>query len=549
MKKSIHFKIIFCALMMLSLAVRSQSDKPIIMQAMYDEQQRSIKELKMDGHEAPFYISYDITDLKTYYFSATSGALLQSGYRPIRSKNMRILVGGYEFNDESIDNDIFTAPQPNEIAVPLEDDYAGIRRSLWVTTDAIYRSAAQHFKENQNTLKEKGKELKDLPHRTFAKVTPQQVNQYKNFPVVDKTQYENYVRKLSEYFRSVPEIYTSTVSLNIIQGNRYYLNTEGTSAITPQSNIILQIRAAKDHKMMSNKEKVLYYSSLEKLPSVDQLKDELKTFVATVIDKNEEMRVEEEYTGPVLFMGPSVSEVMAALLFGRETLMANNNLELDTRARFENTTSLENRIGKVIVNESMTVKAKPKLKTFDGLELMGAFDIDDEGVTPPDELVLIEKGFLKALLNDRSLTKPDQTANGHANGPGVIEVKFEGAQTAASLKQMLLSKAKEEGFSYAYIIKKISMREMGESEMYRVDVATGKEELVSDGRPSSLQLKNLRKAKASSDKLKAYNFPMNGNNMVSFICPEALLLEDIEIMPVRIKEPDDETTVFVEMPK
>jgi hypothetical protein len=532
----------------MALFIQAQ-EMPVILKAMYDEQQRSMKELKLDGHETPFYISYDINDLKTHYFSATAGALLQSGFRPIRSKIMRILVGGYEFNDESLDNDIFTNPKPNEIELPLEDDYAGIRRSLWVTTDAIYRSAAQHFKENQNTLKEKGKELKDLPHRTFAKVTPQQVNQFKSFPEVDKIQYENYVRKVSEYFRSIPEIYTSSVALNIIQGNRYYLNSEGTSAVTPISNIILQIRAAKDHKIGSNRDKVFYYSSLDKLPTVEQLTEELKTFTAMVIDKKDIARVEEEYTGPVLFMGQAVGEVMASLLFGRESLMANNNLDVDNQSRFENTTSLENRIGKVIVSESMNVKAKPKLKTFDGLELMGSFDIDDEGVTPPNELVLIEKGVLKTLLNDRSLTKPDQTANGHASGPGVIEITFDGNLKIEALKQQLLSKAKEEGFGYAYIIKKISFRGMGDTEMYRVDVATGKEELVKEGRPAALLLKNLRKAKASGDKLKAYNFPMGGNNMVSFICPEALMLEDIEIVPVRLKEQEDEETVFVEMPK
>src|SRR6185436_20550345 len=112
------------------------------------------------------------------------------------------------------------------------------------------------------------------------------------------------------------------------------------------------------------------------------------------------------YSGPVLFIGQAVGEVMASLLFGRESLMANNNLDVEKGARFENTSSLENRIGKVIVSESMNVKAKPKLKTFDGVELMGSFEIDDEGVTPPNELTLIEKGVLKTLLNDRSLTKP-----------------------------------------------------------------------------------------------------------------------------------------------
>lgn len=536
-------------LMLVSFAVQAQQDLPIILSAMKDEQQRSIKELKMQGHEAPFYISYDINDLKTYFFSATSGALLQSGSRPVRSKNMRILVGGYEFNDESLDNDIFTNPQPNEIAMPLEDDYEGIRRSLWVTTDAIYRSAAQHFKENQNTLKEKGKELKDIPHRTFAKVAVQQVNQFKTFLPVDMAGYENYVRKLSEYFRALPGIYSSTVSLNIIQGNRYYLNSEGTTAITPVSTILLQIRAAKDHKMSSNKELEQYYSSIEKLPTVEQFTQELKVFAQSVIEPNSKNKLDEAYAGPVLFMGEAVAKSIASILFGTESLMANNNLDVDNNSRYENTSSLENRIGKAIMNESLTVKAKSKLKSFQGTELMGAFEIDDEGVAPSDELVLIEKGVLKALLNDRSLTKPNQTANGHASGPGVIEISADGNNTTASLKQMLLSKAKEEGYGFAFLIKNLAIGGSGDNEIFRVDVSTGKEELISDAQMAGLQLKSLRKAKAVSDKLNAFNLPMGGSNLVSFICPESLLLEDIEMVPIRLKESEDEDEIFVEVPK
>jgi PmbA/TldA metallopeptidase C-terminal domain len=531
-----------------STVAQAQPEMPIILRSMHDEQQRSMKELRLEGHDAPFYISYDINDLKTYFFSATSGALVQSGSRAIRSKNMRILVGDYEFNDESLDNNIFTNPQPNEIDMPLEDDYDGIRRSLWVTTDAIYRSAAQHFKENQNILKEKGKELKDIPHRTFAKVAPQQVHLYKKFEDIDEKQYENYVRKLSEYFRTIPEIYTSTVSLNIVQGNRYYLNSEGTSAVTPVSNIFLQIRAAKDHKASSNKEMERYYSSIEKLPTIEQLTIEFNAFIGTVAQKQNPLKLEEDYSGPVLFTGQAVSEIMGALLFGRESLMANNNLEVDNKSRYENTASFENRIGKIIVNEGMTVRAKPKLKTFDGIELMGSFEIDDEGVTPANELVLIEKGVLKTLLNDRSLTKPDQTANGHASGPGVIEITFDGNQTAQSLKQLLLANAKEEGFNFAYLINKVSGRG-GETEIYRVDVATGTEERIADARLSGIQLKNLRKAKGCSDKLRAHNLPLGGNNLVSFIVPQAVLIEDIDLVATRLKDEEDDEVVFVEVPK
>jgi hypothetical protein len=539
---------VLMVLPMLLLMNGFAQEMPVILKAMYDEQQRSMKELKLEGHEAPFYISYDVNDLKTYYFSASGGALLQSGARPIRSKNMRILVGGYEFNDESLDNDIFTNAKPNEIDMPLEDDYEGIRRSLWVTTDAIYRSAAQHFKENQNTLKEGGKELKDLPHRTFAKVSLQQVNQLKKFPELDKTQYENLLRKLSELARQFPELYSSSVALNVIVGNRYYLNSEGTSAITPVSNVVLQVRAAKDHRMASNRERVFYFSSPENLPSQEQLSEIVKGYLSSVVAEKSELKVNEEYTGPILFTNEAVGEVLIALLFGRETLTASNDLDVDDKQRYENTNTLEERIGKNIVAEAMTVKAKPKLRSFQGVELMGSFEIDSEGVTPPDEITLIERGTLKTLLNDRSLTRPDQTSNGHADGPGVIEISFEGNQTHKALKQSLMALAKEEGYDYAYLVKKASFRGMNNNEVYRVDVNTGEEKRISDLRFAGLQLRILRKAKGSYQ-LIPLNFPLAGTNMVSIICPDALLLEDVQVVPGRTKDAEEGEAFFVEPPK
>jgi hypothetical protein len=530
-----------------SIWVNAQ-EMPIILKAMNDEMQRGMKELRMDGHEAPFYISYDINDIKTHYFSASAGALLQSGTRGARSKNTRILVGDYEFNDESLDNDIYTNPKPNEIPMPLDDDYLGIRRSLWITTDAIYRSAAQHFKENQNTLKEKGKELKDLPHRTFARVKPQKVNQYKNFPELDAARYEDLVRKLSNQLGDMKELYTSSISLNILQGNRYYVNSEGTQAITPISNIVLQIRVSKDHRTSNNREKVMYFSSVDKIPSAEVLIEKVKSFGNLVLAEKNEFKIQEEYSGPVLFTDDAVGAILTVLLFGRETLMANNDLDVDNKQRYESMNTLEERIGKTIVSESMTVKAKPKLKTFQDVELMGSFEIDDEGVTPPDELVLVDKGVLKTLLNDRSLTKPDQTSNGHASGPGVIEVSFDGNENDKSLKQMLIKLADEEGYDYAYIVKKISFRGMSDSEVYQVDAKTGEEKRISDSRLAGLQLRSLRKS-FGSKQLMAINFPMSGNNMVSFICPEALLIEDVDVIPSRMKEPEDEAAFFVEPPK
>lgn len=525
------------------------NESEIILSAMRDEQQRSLQELKLEGHSQAFYISYELNDLNTQYFTATSGALNQTHSQPVRNKNVRVLVGDYEFNDESLDNDIYTEGQPNEIALPLENDYLGIRRAFWVTTDAVYQSAAKHFKENQNTLKDKGKALKELPHRTFAKVPSQTINKFKKFEPIDSKFCEDYVRKASAFFNSNNHIFSVTVSLSITQGHRYYLNTEGTSSVTPVSIVNLSVNAAQDHTWQTHKELELSYPSIDKLPTLVALQNELLAFAQLVSQKKDSLRIKEEYAGPVLYIDRAVSELFSNVLVGRESLHASNTLEEENQYQ-ENNNQLDKKIGKALVTEAMTVKAKPKLKSFNGVALTGSYDMDSEGVIPADELVLIEKGILKNLLNDRSLTKPDQTANGHADGPGVIEVSFDGNQTTQSLKALLIEKAKEEDLEYAFLVKRLFKRNTGENEIYRINVKTGVEEKITGAVITPPQLKQFKKAKAASGPLRAYNLWQNADNGLSIICPESLLLENVEIAPNRQQENSStKETVFVEAPK
>lgn len=561
----------------------AQEEQPIILKAMQDEQQRSMKELKLDGHEPPFYISYSINDSKKYFYSASMGSLVRSDSTTYRGKNTRVLVGDYDFNDESLDNNIFSSRLPSEIDLPLEDDYAGIRRSLWVTTDGIYRSAAKHFKENKNLLKEKGKPLSEIPHRRFARVQPQQVNHYKNFETLNHSSLESYVKELSGYLKNQQGVTTAKVMLSVTRGHQYFANTEGTWYITPSETILLNITVATGFGWLNTKQFSGYYPNLSSLPSVDQMKELnefLKSENKTSENKKIENKIKEDYTGPILFTNQIAAKTFMALFY-RDGLIANNNLEVENRYRIENPSAFENKIGKQVVAESITIKAKSKLNRFGNIPLLGSYEVDKEGVAPPDEILLIKNGVLTNLLNDRSLTKVDQQANGHADGPGVIEVTCEDSQNIDELKKILITKAREEGNDYAYMTKDISlgylntsshlgpmgmglewmddfrMFEMGlgagfgSIQFIRIDLATGNEEIVSDMNLQNISIKNFKKIRASNGPLKAYNLPMGfgSRNVISVMCPEAILLEGLELTPNRLIEPEAKESVFVDPPK
>ena len=97
-----------------------------------------------------------IQDQKSYSIAATLGSIVRSTEKSFRFKsNTRVFVGDYAFNDESLEDNLTSAPTALEINLPVDDDYMGIRRSLWSSTDKVYRDAARHFQRHQQTLKGK----------------------------------------------------------------------------------------------------------------------------------------------------------------------------------------------------------------------------------------------------------------------------------------------------------------------------------------------------------------------------------------------------------
>lgn len=89
------------------------------------------------------------------YASASLGALLASNQQRNRSWYSRVLVGSYFLNDENFYNHFEGASfDPGYERPPLEDDYWGIRRSFWLATNNIYKTAARYHDLKTKILKE-----------------------------------------------------------------------------------------------------------------------------------------------------------------------------------------------------------------------------------------------------------------------------------------------------------------------------------------------------------------------------------------------------------
>ncbi|MEO5977365.1 MAG: metallopeptidase TldD-related protein [Chryseolinea sp.] len=524
--------------------VAAQSDERVILKAMKDELKRSM-EIRETGYDKPFYISYRIDDLKNYTVYASLGAIIQAGETKNRAKSVRVLVGDYEFNDESLDNNTFSEPSAREIQLPEEDDYYGIRRALWTTTDIVYKGAAQKFRKNQNSLKEQGKSLSDVPHRTFAKVPVIQKQDQPVALVLDEDAIRNYARRLSDVFRNFSELESSEVIISVTGSDNYFVNSEGTVVIKPDQLAVMQCRAQLRSKVGEPIfENLVYYAqTLNELPQLDRAIAEAKAMCDKLMKLRECESLEEEYSGPVLFLGPAVANLFSAALFSyRETLMASNAIQNTNDFRPDAAGQLDARLDKIVIDNSITIRALPFMKKFGNTSLLGAYEVDDEGVAPAAELMLIEKGVLKNLLNDRSLVKHGQKANGHSTGPGVLEITSAKQFTEKQLKQSLLTTAKNDGLPFALIVRNSGDVGEGLSEIWKVDISSGNETLVRSAQPNQVTLKDLRRISGTSATLQSVSVPAGEGTLASMICPAALLLESVDVTPLKLPYTEKDNT-------
>ncbi len=543
MKRFFHYTLLLIIATTIPSLAQEKSDD-VILKAMQDELTRNMKELKLPDYDKPFFIMYSIQDQKSYTITATLGSIVRSNEKPFRFKsNTRVLVGDYAFNDESLEDNLTSAPTALEINLPIDDDYMGIRRSLWSSTDKVYRDAARHFQRHQQTLKESGKALSDIPHRSFAKGTPVKLISSLTPYSFDKSQWEQKLKNLSGLFLKHPSIQNSTVILQFTEGYKYMVNSEGVVAKIPfRETSFMSLGQLKNVQGEFAWDQISHNTFLpDELPTEAELKNEIEKMIGDIENQLRTPKFEDEYSGPVLLIGEVVADIFSNVLFnGPENIVASNSIPRLTGFQYQAEPLMDGKIGKSIFHESLTIKAKPKLKSYNGTSLSASFELDDEGIVPADELIVVENGVLKNLLNDRTITNSTQTANGFSASPGVLEVISSQKSSEKELKEKLIAKAKAEGLEYTFIIRN-SPALMGMMNVYKVSLKDGKEELVRNAAYEEINFKTLKRILAASDKYVAYNLnapdfqnlnPRGGAG--SYIVPEAILLEELEIKSVQL---------------
>ncbi|GAB5527341.1 MAG: hypothetical protein Roseis2KO_52130 [Roseivirga sp.] len=531
-------KLLFGCLFLISglSSLQAQGEKDVLLKAMEDEMSRSMSELVLEDHDRPFFISYSAFDTKGLGVSASLGSLNSSDFSPNRTGSVRLIVGDYDFNDESFASqmDMGFGGSPNmdfmPRGMPIEDDYNGIRRYFWNSTEDIYRRAAKSFKGHKTKLKKEAKSIEDTPHLIFSKVP---VVSYQSPEVKvnwDRKAIEDRARKISAIFLEYPEVENSSVYMSAYHSKEYFISSEGTRIVEEEAGATLNISiSASMAPGLYNPEFIRYEAAtFEELPSDERIMADILKTIEQLNKKEELDQFEDSYEGPVLFYDKSVANLFAMQFVS--SLNASQTATIEEETGFRNRSKeLDHKVGKRVTSRDLTVSVLPGVQTYKGEKMKGAYRYDHEGVKATDSLMLIEKGYLKELMRTRVVLKGSPGPNGTGMGAGVLSVISHNTQTDEELKQQLIELAEDEGLEYALIVRELSFRGRGVN-VYKVSLEDGSETLLQSASLSDLDFNSFRKVGGTSPDRTVHHLPdpFNGRT-VSIVSPRVLLLEDVEV--------------------
>lgn len=433
----------------------SAQQPSVLLDAMTSELQRAVSNLGKgtETQQPPYFLSYSVDDVHTVSITAQFGALVASQQNHQRVADVQVRVG-----DPKLDNTHgqHRGSALNTIALPVTDDRAAIERSLWWATNNGYGNALESYLRVKTESQVRAKEEDQSPD--FSKETPQvSVQDAVAPPAIDKTAWEERVRKLSAIFRSSPDVYMNLVSLNVQTETNYFISSEGSKIVISQPRVRVVVFAATraDDGMDLFLARTFEAQTIDELPSVAEIETEIRK-MAVNLEQLRKAPATEPFNGPAILSG------RAAAVFFHEVL--GHRLEGQRQRGEEEGQTFTKELNKPILPSFLSVADDPTLETYGKTYLSGYYQFDDEG-QKAKRVELIQSGILKTFLMSRLPINGFGNSNGHGRAEtgrmpvgrqGNLVVTSTKTVPDAELRKMLIEEAKKQGKPYGFFFEDIS---------------------------------------------------------------------------------------------
>jgi hypothetical protein len=547
-------------------AIRADAD--VVHAALRDELARSMSELRLGDEARPYYLAYTITDAEQATVNATFGAVTAAHAYRGRLLRTDVRVGSQAFDNTNFE------PGAKVDALPLEDDYASLRRELWLRTDEAYKGALELLARKRAAAAGQAAGEDDPSLGDFSTEPPAKLEVPFPEGKVEPESLRSTVAKLSAIFRDYPSIAGSRVTGTFAVVRRRMLSSEGTWVDDANRTVRIEVVADAQADDGMRLRDFVPFSALEPsgLPPLAEMEKAVRAMAAELTAMRKAPLVETG-AGAVLFEGLAAPQLTKILLGDHVAGTPPPKTASAANDDGGQESALANKLKQKVTSPLLSVVDDPLLASGPGkAALFGAYKIDDEGV-PAQRVPLVEHGVLTGLLMTRTPRKELAHSNGHARAPrfagphahiGTLVVSGQAAAGtgagAANLSRtaMLaeLARAAKGGGVTTYVVRLLDdgLLPPGEDELlslfsfgggrgappvralvvYRIG-ADGKETLVRGLALENLQPRSLKDITAVGKDGVVYNYLDQGNGfsgIATTIISPPLLISDVDIRRV-----------------
>jgi TldD protein len=565
----------------------ADSDKTLA--AMQDELDRARTRLELtipgtNEPARPYYVQYRVLDLEVRTIVAEFGALVSSTHGRNRIMSVDVRVGNNNLDSSNfITDEGFSGFLGSTGTVGIDRDYDSLRQDLWLASDQAFKAAVENYSKKQAFMSRLAK-APSIPD--FSTATPTVSVE----PLQDSDwttrNWEQEARTVSAALRQFPQLNSSRVTYHLIYTTSYLLNSDGTKIRANHSLAAIEasLETESDDGMGLHNFYSAYRHHPDQLPAADAVRKELEKAGEQLIT----LRVSPpaaDYDGPVLFEAPAAGSLLAQMLgpslSGARGPLAMQSAFDQLMDRLGGRSEWTGKLGSRVLPGSVSLLDDPTAKQFQGRDLLGAYDVDQEGVKA-QRVELINNGLLLNFLMSRRPGPDLDHSNGHGRAaylgdprPMASNLFFTSSDGISpdELKKKFMDDCKKNGNKWCLIVRAMDNPVLGVREqedlseivmgaasgastgdrlpllIYRVDVADGRESLIRGARLTGLTLRAVRNISAVGNDATAFDFMQSqqagfaGTALAAFgssdsgvpstVIAPSLLLDDVEVHGAR----------------
>jgi predicted Zn-dependent protease len=428
-----------------------------VLKAMEKELSRCFSSLSQEKPAPLYFLSYEITDIDRTTLSASYGAIKSEDQDRSRFLDVDVRVGTPQLdNTHEIRGEFeFSRYFQEPVRISLEDDEGAIRERLWLETERRFKEAQERYTK---VLTNKAvKVAEEDTSGDFSTEKPEFFLGDKAKLKFDSSTWKEKLKKFSEAFKKYPEVYRSSVTLDVRSVNRYLVNSEKTKI--QQGNNYVRLSMYCETKAEDGMDLYRYENfdaeKIEDLPSDEKVNEAIQMVIDELLALRKAPLV-EPYTGPAILMNRA-SGVFFHEIFGHRIEEHRQKSEMEGQ-------TFTKKMGEQILPDFISIYDDPTLKEQDKTFLRGYYQYDDEGVKS-QRVTVVKNGVLRNFLMSRSPVKGISSSNGHGrreyahpcvSRQGNLIILSDKTVPYPRLRELLIEECKKQGKPYGLIFADIA---------------------------------------------------------------------------------------------